>query len=92
MKTLADLKGAPLAPNHCMNPDAVRLRDAVMCVDCEFITASKQGHCGVCGSRSLMNLPRLLGGAIEGQETARLVTMNDAAMEAVLRDLVESAA
>ena len=75
-----------------MNPDAVRLRDAVMCVNCEFITASKQGHCGMCGSRSLMNLSRLLGGVIEARETARLLTADDAAMETVIRNLVESAA
>ena len=75
-----------------MNPDAVRLRDAVMCVNCEFITASNQGHCRLCGSRSLVNLPRVLGGVIEGQETARLLATNDASMETVVRNLVESAA
>lgn len=85
-------KGALLAPSPCMNPDAVRLRDAVMCVNCEFITASRQGHCRVCGSRSLMNLSRLMGGVIEAEETARLVTMDEDAMETVIRNLVESAA
>ena len=74
-----------------MTIDAVRLRDAVLCVDCECITASVRGHCMVCAGRSLLALPRLLGGVIEGQETARLVSMATE-MESVVRELVESAA
>lgn len=74
-----------------MRADSVHLRDAVLCVDCEFITATVRGHCGVCGSRSLMSVARPLGGVIEGQERARLL-VDDAAMEAVVRELVESAA
>ena len=74
-----------------MNIDAVRLRDAVLCVDCECITASVQGHCRVCAGRSLLSLTRLLGGVIEGQETARLLSIAPE-MESVVRELVESAA
>ena len=45
----------------------------------------------VCAGRSLLALPRLLGGVIEGQERARIVsTATD--MESVVRELVESAA
>ena len=74
-----------------MNLDAVRLRDAVLCVDCECITASVRGHCMVCAGRSLMSLACLLGGTIEGEETAKILAMAPE-MESVVRELVESAA
>lgn len=37
----------------------VNLREAVLCVNCETITASK-GSCETCGSRSLLNLEKIL--------------------------------
>lgn len=74
-----------------MNLDAVRLRDAVLCIDCECITASVRGQCTVCAGRSLMSLARLLGGTIEGEETAKILAMAPD-MENVIRELVESAA
>lgn len=73
-----------------MNIDAVRLRDAVLCLDCECITPSVRDYCLVCAGRSLIALSRLLGGVIEGP-TARLLTMDSASLESV-RELVESAA
>jgi hypothetical protein len=36
------------------------LRDAVLCKDCEFISADSGDACSVCGSRSLLQLSELL--------------------------------
>jgi hypothetical protein len=51
------------------NPDvnAVWLRNAVLCADCEVITDSPHDCCGVCGSRSLLSLSRVLGGTLPVQ-------------------------
>jgi hypothetical protein len=38
-----------------------------------------------------MALSRLFGGVIEGQETARLLSMKEAGIENMIRELVESA-
>ncbi len=46
--------------------DTIPLNEAVLCVDCEVITASASDTCPVCGSRSLLCLSRVLGGIIEG--------------------------
>jgi hypothetical protein len=40
----------------------VPLRRAVFCVNCETISDSGNGVCAVCGSPSLINVSRLLGG------------------------------
>jgi hypothetical protein len=44
--------------------NAVWLRNAVLCADCEVISDSPHESCGVCGSRSLLNLSRVLGGTL----------------------------
>lgn len=75
-----------------MNLDSIHLRDAVLCVDCECITASVSGRCLMCAGSSLLSVSRVLGGVMEGQETARLLPMNVREMESVVRELVESAA
>ena len=36
------------------------LRDAVLCTDCEFISADSGEVCSVCGSRSLFRLAELV--------------------------------
>jgi hypothetical protein len=41
--------------------NAVCLRDAVLCADCEVISDSTHETCRVCGSHSLMSLSRVLG-------------------------------
>jgi hypothetical protein len=41
---------------------AVPLQSAVLCVDCECITAASGTVCAVCGSHSLLNLARLVNG------------------------------
>jgi len=52
--------------------NAVWLRNAVLCADCEVISDSPHDSCGVCGSRSLLNLSCALGGTLPVQR-ARIV-------------------
>jgi len=42
-------------------PEAVPLRMAVLCADCECVTRGLSDQCMVCGSHSLLGLERLLG-------------------------------
>jgi len=51
---------------------SLTLENAVLCADCEVISDSNGEICGACGSRSLLNLGRVLGGCL-GSERARLV-------------------
>ena len=39
------------------------LRDAVLCKDCEFISADSGNACSVCGSRNLLHLNELIRSA-----------------------------
>jgi hypothetical protein len=41
--------------------NAVWLRNAVLCADCEVISDSPHETCRICGSRSLLSLSRVLG-------------------------------
>jgi hypothetical protein len=41
---------------------------AVFCADCETISNSPHDACTVCGSRSLINLFRMLGGTVWSQK------------------------
>jgi hypothetical protein len=43
--------------------NAIRLRQAVLCVGCDVISDSPHDACLVCGSRSLLPLSRVLGAA-----------------------------
>jgi hypothetical protein len=52
--------------------NAIPLLNAVLCADCEMLSDSASDTCEVCGSRSLLNLERLLGGSV-GQVRARVV-------------------
>lgn len=47
---------------------AVPLLNAVFCVDCETITNSPHDACTVCGSHSLINLFRMVGGTLRSQK------------------------
>ena len=49
------------------NLGAVPLLNAVFCVDCETISNSPHDACTICGSRSLINLFRILGGTLRSQ-------------------------
>jgi len=57
--------------------NSVPLANAVLCADCEVISDSAGETCGVCGSRSLLSLGRVLGGNIEGRR-AVLLPVDDA--------------
>ena len=43
--------------------NAVRLQQAVLCVNCDVISDSRNNHCMVCGSNSLLPLARVLDSA-----------------------------
>ena len=43
---------------------SIRLQNAVLCVDCEIVSNSAHDECSICGSRSLLSLQRMLGGAL----------------------------
>jgi hypothetical protein len=47
---------------------AVPLLNAAFCADCETISNSPHDACTVCGSRSLINLFRMVGGTVWSQE------------------------
>jgi hypothetical protein len=47
---------------------AVPLLNAVFCIDCETITNSPHDVCTVCGSHSLINLFRMVGGTLRNQK------------------------
>jgi hypothetical protein len=46
---------------RCLN--AVALQNAVLCAECDVVSDSPHDRCLVCGSRSLFNISRMLGGA-----------------------------
>lgn len=49
-----------LPPQRPLN--AVALQNAVLCADCDVVSDSPHDVCMVCGSRSLINICRILGG------------------------------
>src|ERR1700680_192139 len=49
--------------------NSISLRNAVLCADCDVVSDSPHDHCLVCGSRSLLNISRLLGGTMPGRRT-----------------------
>ena len=42
--------------------NAVALQSAVLCAECDVVSDSPHDVCMVCGSRSLVNIGRILGG------------------------------
>lgn len=40
--------------------ESIPLSRAVLCLDCQMITAATNGHCPICEGRALMNLENLL--------------------------------
>ena len=52
--------------------NAVALQNAVLCVECDVVSDSPHDICMVCGSRSLINISRMLGGNLP-KNRARLV-------------------
>jgi hypothetical protein len=59
--------------NICSEKDrplnSISLQNAVLCADCDVVSDSPHDHCLVCGSRSLLNISRLLGGTMPGRRT-----------------------
>ena len=66
----------------------VPLQNAVLCADCECISESRSDVCGVCGGRSLVNLGRLLGSAMQNEAEFDLT---DPVIRRELQTLVDSA-
>jgi hypothetical protein len=53
--------------------NAVALQYAVLCAECDVVSDSPHDICMVCGSRSLVNICRILGGRMP-QKRAELLT------------------
>lgn len=68
------------------NLNAVALLNAVLCAECDVVSDSPHDRCLVCGSRSLFNIARMLGGSLP-EDRVRLITsqvLEMAAQEIVL--------
>jgi len=64
----------------------VRLQLAVFCVECEMLSENNTPRCLACGSGAVMNLSRILGGSLLGQQTAHLIA--DAELDRLVRSLL----
>lgn len=60
----------------------LHLRDTVFCTVCELISYNHSPRCLACGSVAVLNLSRVLGGSLRGEETARVVKTAGAEIEA----------
>jgi hypothetical protein len=68
------MKGSVVsAPERGRVLNAVALQNAVLCAECDVVSDSPHDICLVCGSRSLFNIARILGGKLP-KERASLVT------------------
>ena len=61
-----------ISPEKGQTLNAISLKSAVLCADCDVVSDSPHDYCLVCGSRSLLNMSRLLGGMLPN-ERAKLV-------------------
>jgi hypothetical protein len=61
-------------------PNTVRLQQAVLCANCEVISDTATDSCAVCGSRALLSLSRVLGGALPDSRAA-LIEVSQAVRE-----------
>jgi hypothetical protein len=50
------------APGRGRILNAVALKNAVLCAECDVVSDSPNDTCLVCGSRSLFNIARVFGG------------------------------
>jgi len=66
----------------------ITLPTAVFCVECELISKNNTPHCLACGSRALLSLSRVLGGSLQGQQTAHLI--EDAELDRLVRELLRT--
>lgn len=66
--------------------NAICLKSAVLCAECDVVSDSPHDHCLVCGSRSLFNISRLLGGSLP-KERVKIVESAVPAASAPVRVL-----
>jgi GAF domain-containing protein len=64
------------------------LPTAIFCVACELISENNTPSCLACGSRAVLQLSRVLGGSLRGQQTAHLIA--DAELDLLVRDLLRT--
>ena len=65
--------------------NAVALRNAVLCAECDVVSDSPHDTCLICGSHSLFNIARVFGGSLP-KVRARLVV--DQQVETPAREVV----
>ena len=51
----------------------LRLRDSILCSECELISYNNTPQCLACGSAAVLSLSRVLGGSLGAEDRARLV-------------------
>jgi hypothetical protein len=54
--------------------NSISLQNAVLCADCDVVSDSPHDHCLVCGSRSLFNISRVLGGMMPSRRAILIDT------------------
>jgi hypothetical protein len=59
--------------------NAISLTNAVLRVECDIVSDSPHDHCRVCGSRSLFNISRMLGGMLPHERATLVSTARPAA-------------
>src|ERR1700723_422318 len=64
----------------------VSLQTAVLWVQCELLSDNNTPRCLACGSGAVLNLSRVLGGSLRGQQTAHLIA--DAELDRLVRSLL----
>lgn len=60
---------APDSVKRAQALNAVPLRNAVLCAECDVVSDSPHDVCMVCGSRSLFNIARVFGGQLPRKRT-----------------------
>jgi hypothetical protein len=71
--------------HHSQVLNAVPLRNAVLCADCDVVSDSPHDVCMVCGSRSLLNIARIFGGTLP---TRRVSMLAEDAVAVASRELL----
>jgi hypothetical protein len=56
----------------------ISMQNAVLCIDCEVVSASSNDKCPVCSSHSLFSLFRMLGGTLSDRKTEFTEERSDA--------------
>jgi hypothetical protein len=67
------------------NLNTVALQNAVLCAECDVVSDSPHDRCLVCGSRSLFNIARMLGGNLP---KVRASVIDEALREMKPREIV----